>query len=228
MNGVETGSEMEGMVDRYLQELATALKRLPTVRRDQLIADIREHIAQLRAERPPVDRSDMEALLNRVGLPEDIAEVALEGVEEGEDETPMFPPPVVVSPRYVRLTRKAALITVACVVFVGLLSVVVLRSSGLAIFHRTGVELVGPQSVRRFVEPRPPVNVGPIVVPNVLGMSTSEAAAALAAARFSFSATNAPSTSVPAGQVVSQTPAAGSLLHEGSTVSLSISTGPMT
>jgi hypothetical protein len=230
MNGLETSSEMEAMLDRYLGELATALKRLPTVRRDQLISDIREHIAQLRAERPPVDRADMEALLNRVGLPEDIAEVALEGQDPDGDEPQLPRPPVVVPVRSTRLTGKVALITATCVVVVGLLSFIALSggTSSRALFRQSAIPFVVRPQVRHIVQVGPPVFLGPLTVPNVLGMSPAEAMAALADAGFRASMVSKPSSSVPAGQVSSESPASGSLLAKGSLVTLSVSSGPAT
>ena len=87
------GSDLDAMVNGYLNELSDALRRLPASQRDHLVSEIREHIAELRSERSVRDRSDMEALLNRVGLPEDIAAVALEGEDEESDPVPVAPAP---------------------------------------------------------------------------------------------------------------------------------------
>ncbi len=86
MSDVPLRSDLDRMVERYLTELALALQRLPMSERDHLLSEIREHIAELRAERPARDAWDMETLLNRVGLPEDIAAAALENVEDVGDE----------------------------------------------------------------------------------------------------------------------------------------------
>ncbi len=74
--------DLERLVQQYLHELGRDLGRLPASQRDRLVGEIRDHITELRAERPPRDASDMEALLNRVGLPEDIAAVALEDIDD--------------------------------------------------------------------------------------------------------------------------------------------------
>ena len=64
MSDVPSRSDLDGMVERYLGELDRALARLPVSGRDQLVGEIREHITELRSERPARDTSDMEALLN--------------------------------------------------------------------------------------------------------------------------------------------------------------------
>ena len=69
MSDVPFRSDLDRMVDRYLGELAAALQRLPVSQRDHLLNEIREHISELRAAQPARDAWDMEALLNRVGLP---------------------------------------------------------------------------------------------------------------------------------------------------------------
>ena len=93
MSDVPLRSDLDRMVDRYLGELALALQRLPVSERDHLLGEIREHISELRAERAPRDAWDMEALLNRVGLPEDIAAAALENVDEVDDVVEPAPAP---------------------------------------------------------------------------------------------------------------------------------------
>jgi hypothetical protein len=70
------------------------------------------------------------------------------------------------------------------------------------------------------------VSVGGIDVPNVVGMTQAAATTALAAAHLVVgSVTTASSGTVPAGDVISQTPAAGANATLGSSVNLVISTG---
>jgi len=74
------------------------------------------------------------------------------------------------------------------------------------------------------IEPFPPVMV---TVPNVVGMTQADAQSVITVAKLIVGTiTQANSATVPAGNVISQNPAAGSSVAEGSTVSLVISTGP--
>ena len=70
------------------------------------------------------------------------------------------------------------------------------------------------------------VSTGNVKVPNVVGMTCDGAKQALAASSLQGSCTNTPSDTVPAGQVISQSPGAGSQAPQGSTVSLQVSSGP--
>ena len=70
--------------------------------------------------------------------------------------------------------------------------------------------------------PTPPPKVA---VPNVVGLTQDEAIGALQDLGFSVVATSAPSLT-PAGEVAEQTPAAGVMAEAGSTVKVTVSTGP--
>ena len=62
-------------------------------------------------------------------------------------------------------------------------------------------------------------------VPNVVGLSQSDAETTLEGAGFKVTTTKATSTDVPAGDVISQSPAAGTVIAAGSTVTIKVSTG---
>ena len=62
-------------------------------------------------------------------------------------------------------------------------------------------------------------------VPNVVGLSQSDAESTLDAAGFAVVTTKASSTSVPAGDVISQSPAAGTVMAAGATVTIEVSSG---
>jgi penicillin-binding protein 1A len=64
-----------------------------------------------------------------------------------------------------------------------------------------------------------------IAVPDLVGMSLADALTALTTAHFVFASVDDPTSSKPAGTVVSQQPAAGEMLMQGSTVTLTLSTG---
>ena len=63
-------------------------------------------------------------------------------------------------------------------------------------------------------------------VPNVVGLSQSDAESTLEGAGFQVKVTKSTHASVPAGDVISQSPAAGVVTTAGSTVTVSVSTGP--
>jgi len=72
------------------------------------------------------------------------------------------------------------------------------------------------------------ISTGPcaVEVPNVVGQAQAAAQAAIAAAGLTSSVSLACSDTVPAGNVISQSPAGGSLVAPGSTVGLVVSSGP--
>jgi eukaryotic-like serine/threonine-protein kinase len=76
------------------------------------------------------------------------------------------------------------------------------------------------------VEVRVSKGVRQIEVPDVLGQSESSATGELQAAGFEVSVTEAPSDTVSEGLVSAQSPSAGTEAAKGSTVTITISTGP--
>jgi len=222
------GSELNDMVNRYLEELAGALQRLPLSRRDHLISEIREHITQMRSERPVRDRSDMEALLNRVGLPEDIAAVALEGEEIEEPAEPVATAKVVtpglwtvarekVSKRVVLAGAAAAVLLVGLVIGLAAAG----RHSSQAVMGR-----VEPSGVPEVPSLAPLPGQVRVVVPNVIGESEAAAVATLAAADLSYNLVNSASATTPVGLVISQTPPPGLSTDRRPSVTITVSTGP--
>jgi hypothetical protein len=74
-----TQTSYDGLVASYLDELTDALARLPRARRSELLDDIADHIDALlaeAAERGPLTRETVEAVLAEVGEPADIARAA--------------------------------------------------------------------------------------------------------------------------------------------------------
>jgi len=229
MNGVEIANDMDAMVNRYLEELSTALHRLPGSRRDQLVDEIRQHITLMRAERPPVDRSDMEALLNRVGLPEDIAAVAMEGDDELAPVPLTVPPPPPTPPatRGRQLSRRTTALIAAAALVVVVLSVWALsRRDGGPVFASSADRIAFTLPGQPLVLQRPFVPAVRIVVPDLIGMSQAQAEAADAASDLTTDVVKTPSSSVPAGQVVAQSPVAGSIFLRPATITITVSSGP--
>jgi eukaryotic-like serine/threonine-protein kinase len=67
-----------------------------------------------------------------------------------------------------------------------------------------------------------------VAVPNVVGLSEADARSTLEGAGFQVSSTSAPSDTTPSGNVSAQSPSAGTDAPKGSTVSITVSTGPDT
>ena len=67
-----------------------------------------------------------------------------------------------------------------------------------------------------------------VEVPNVVGMSEADAQATLEQAGFDVSSTSAPSDTIPDGSVSDQSPDGGTQAAKGSTVAITISSGPST
>jgi len=68
-------------VGEYLRRLQRSMGDLPAERRDEILAEIEEHIAEDLAENPAATDADVRNLLERVGDPEDIAAEARERLE---------------------------------------------------------------------------------------------------------------------------------------------------
>jgi hypothetical protein len=76
---------MDKALRTYFKRLDAALAGLPHSRREQLVAEIREHVDDAVAEQSPASEADLRHLLARVGTPEDIAAAAL------DEEDPRLP-----------------------------------------------------------------------------------------------------------------------------------------
>jgi len=76
--------------------------------------------------------------------------------------------------------------------------------------------------------PAPSASPSATAVPDVVGQSESQATAALQTAGFAVVVERFPSSTVPAGTVTDQTPAAGVVAQRGTTVTVVVSSGPST
>ena len=73
----------EEMIEDYLSRLREALWSTPAERRDQIVSDVAQHIAEALAEEPNPDEETVGSVLDRIGTPQEIA-AALD--ETSEDE----------------------------------------------------------------------------------------------------------------------------------------------
>jgi uncharacterized membrane protein len=66
-------TEADALIPRYLQDLDSQLGDLPASRRQELLDEVREHIAAARADLEPETEAGVRTLLQRLGDPADIA-----------------------------------------------------------------------------------------------------------------------------------------------------------
>ena len=66
----------EQLIEEYLDRLATATRTLPKTRRDETLAEIREHISVTLSQSKDQDEATVRTILDRLGAPEDIAREA--------------------------------------------------------------------------------------------------------------------------------------------------------
>lgn len=69
--------ELDGIVKNYFRRLEGMLARLPDAEREPLLAEIRSHVKEARAEFSSENEETIRELLDRVGRPEDIASEAI-------------------------------------------------------------------------------------------------------------------------------------------------------
>ena len=141
------------LVEEYLAAVASAGPDLPPHRRDDLLADLREHIASARADLTPETEAGMRTILARLGDPASIV------AEARLDITPQPVPlarPVPVSRHRGIPGWAIALMVVGVVGVVVILTCVGVILVGLAVFQQARVE--GPIPAPTSAEaPSPPL-----------------------------------------------------------------------
>ncbi len=201
-----TSSDLDNLVADYMTRLDSALRGLPPSRRQQLVADIRQHVADSRAEMPSESEAAIRDLLDRVGLPEDIA-------AEAQANQP---------PRRPRVSRRLVLGMVGAVVVVAAAIAVPLAVTGAQ--HRTRTPSPSPTSTV--------ASSAVVTVPEVVGQTAAKAGQILGGLGLKVSSVLDPSLTVAPGLVVRQSPAAGTRVLAGSivttNVTIRLSTGPPT
>ncbi|MFC6156302.1 HAAS signaling domain-containing protein [Kribbella jiaozuonensis] len=75
--------DSDRLIDAYLNELAAEAAELPAGRRDELLADVRAHIAEARAE-GATSEDEIREMLQRLGRPREIVAAATEGLVQVE------------------------------------------------------------------------------------------------------------------------------------------------
>jgi hypothetical protein len=186
------------LIDDYLNRLRAALAGLPEARRAEIIDAVAQHIADARIELAVESEAAVRTVLDHLGEPDDIAADAFE-VEQVSMANG-------IRRRDLLVSRKALIVGVAAVVLVvgGVVS---------------GFALSGGPTPPRYVPPT--TTVVSVTVPNVVGLSTARAYAALQATALRVKVRSVPATiGVPPGSVVRQSPPAGTMVAAGTTVTV--------
>jgi hypothetical protein len=71
-----TAPHADNLIAGYVGQLQEALSELPPARREEIVAEIQQHIAEARAALPAETDTDVLDILDRVGHPADIADEA--------------------------------------------------------------------------------------------------------------------------------------------------------
>jgi hypothetical protein len=191
--------ELDALCADYLERLRAALGDVERSDREQIIAQVSEHLSEARAALPRQNESSIHEVLERLGSPDDIAAAA---VSDRETER-----------RSKRSWRPMW-------AGVGVL-IVVLALGGAAFAGAFGGGTSGPPSA-----PGPPL-IAVVVVPNVVGVSPAEAAATLEAAGLYNSIDNLDcSTKIGSGKTVSESPVPGSQVARGTRISIQVACQP--
>jgi uncharacterized membrane protein len=72
------------LVEGYLRHLEAVASALPAYRRDELLAEIREHLAEALRQVPPGDEAAVRSVLERLGSPEEIVAAAADPMPPGQ------------------------------------------------------------------------------------------------------------------------------------------------
>jgi YVTN family beta-propeller protein len=116
-----SGSSVEAIVNDYFERVERALAPLPRSRRDQLLDELREHVATARPDLAEDSEVSVREVLERLGDPEDIAAEAL-----GDDSRPQGG-----QGRLSRLlTRRMVITSTVIVVVLALAATLVVALSG--------------------------------------------------------------------------------------------------
>jgi 6-phosphogluconolactonase len=143
-----------------------------------------------------------------------------------DENNPQVTPPSVTAPNVVGMTQAAATSTLMGAGLV--VGTVATLSSATVPSGSVISQSVAPGVV---VAPGSPVNLtvssGTVAVPNVVGQTQAAAAAALTGAGLTVGAVTAGSSAtVPPGSIISQTPAAATMVVSSTAVNLTVSVGP--
>lgn len=190
-------------LSEYVRQVEQACSDLQPPVRHRLLADLEAHL------RDQADGADLEATL---GSPTEYAR---------ELRTAMDLPEAAPTPDSVGRRRwliPALIAGVALAVILGLIAIIVATVSSQP-------SVPGPKPTTSALPTASPSSApATIVVPSVIGTTKASAIAQIEAAGLTFAIKNVKDTAAPAGRVVTQSPAAFSVVVPGSRVTLGIAT----
>ena len=193
-----TKTDVDALIGEYLQRLDVALDKMPNGPRQQLVAEITEHLNEARSRLSSPSEAAIRDLLDRVGRPEDIAAEAMADQPAGDTR-----------PSTSRLRLG----------LIGAFVVIVLAAAlALALTSRGRGQIPSPPTTSG------PVPL--VTMPGVVGQPRTVASAQLLSLGLTVRVTEAPSTIAPPGLVFSQAPGEGARVAFGSVVLLTVSSGP--
>lgn len=76
--------QSDPLVEDYLRRLEAVASALPAYRRDELLAEIREHLAEALRQVPAGDEAAVSSVLERLGSPEEIVAAAADPMPAGQ------------------------------------------------------------------------------------------------------------------------------------------------
>jgi hypothetical protein len=193
---VTTNSEYDYLVEAYLDELDAALAELPIAQRRQLIESIAEHVQEARSTLAIESESQVREILDRVGRPDEIAASAFEDFEMAS----------VVQPRRFRRVLVVAL-AAAVLLAIGFSSYLTFHNdTSTPTSVATTSTLIASAAAR-------------VTVPNVIGLSLTDAEKELADVNLAFAISDTKNTP-QACTVASEKPAPGTRIATDSFVTL--------
>jgi serine/threonine-protein kinase len=258
--------DLDALCADYLEQLRAALGDVERSDREQIIAQVSEHLSEARAALPTQNESSIRAVLERLGSPDDIAAAAASDRETergskrssrlvwvtvgilvvvfalggtalagafggGPSKSPSASTPTRIPvPSVIGLSTGQA---TAQLQATGLKTRTAFQVNGTVpngvVFEQSpkaGLSVLRSEAVTLAVSTGPAAGTV-VVVPNVVGMSPSEAAAALQSVGLYNSIDNLNcSTRISSGDTVSEAPAPGSQVAKGTRISIQVACHP--
>jgi nitrate reductase NapE component len=152
----------DALVAEYLDRVRAAAAGLDPGRREELIQDLREHIATARAELTTETEADVRAILDRLGDPTAIAAEAAVGEPVRPPVAP--PPPGYAAPPKSSKTLITVLVAVLAVFVLVPVALCVLGGLGFVAVQTT--EIHGPTEIHRTAVEIPLPTMRPSARPN--------------------------------------------------------------
>jgi hypothetical protein len=198
-----TNNDHDHIVSQYLNRLEAALKDVPADERESLVESIATHISEARATLSPHSEAAVRDILDRIGDPADIA----------REMTSQHLDLPAVEPRH-RAPRRRAMIAII------IAGTMVLAALAAFFAVRSPTPVSPPVATTTTVRATAPKG---ITVPDVIGLTVTQAVSSLTADTFGYQADYQCSTTQgQASTVTAQSPRPGQRAKRGSFVRFTI------